>query len=134
VITRHLIAWCAIALAAVANGAARDLVYKPFLGELAAHQLSTLLLMAVIGAAAWFLQARWPLDSARDALLVGALWTLMTLAFECLLGRLAGHSWEEIASDYDVAAGRVWVAIPFTLLVSPVLARLVRMSRPRGAR
>jgi hypothetical protein len=134
VITRHLIAWCAIALAAVVNGAARDLVYKPMLGGLAAHQVSTLLLMAVIAASAWFLQARWPLDSARDSLLVGALWALMTLAFECLVGRLAGHSWEEIVADYDVAAGRVWVAIPFTLLVSPVIARLVHTSRPRGAR
>lgn len=132
-ITRHLIAWFAIALLAVFNGAARDLLYGPYTGELAAHQLSTVLLVLVIGTAAWFLQSRWPLGSSRDAILVGAAWTLATLAFECLIGRLAGRSWESIFADYDVAAGRIWVVIPLWLLVAPLVARRARAAPPRVA-
>jgi hypothetical protein len=133
VIRRHLIAWCAVALLAVANGAARDLVYAPFVGALTAHQISTILLVLVIGAAAWFFQSRWPLGSAREAMLVGAGWTIQTLAFECLIGRLSGKSWELIFADYDLGAGRIWVLIPVWLLAAPVIVYRMRTRMRPGA-
>lgn len=133
-IIRHLIAWCGIAILAVLNGGARDLLYAPFTGALLAHQISTLLLVAIIGAAAWSLQARWPLSTAREAAAVGVSWMLQTVAFECAIGRVfARKEWGAVFADYDLAAGRIWVLIPLWLLVVPELVRRARSGLLRTA-
>lgn len=129
-IIRHLLAWFGIAFLAVLNGAVRDLVYRPATGELAAHQISTGLLIVLIGAAAWLLQSRWPLGTAREAAAVGVSWMLLTIAFECILGRaVAGKPWDAVLADYNLAAGRVWILVPLWLLIAPAAARRFRAGR-----
>lgn len=113
-------AWFGIAVLAVANGAARDVLYQPFTGELAAHQISTVVLLCIIGGAAWFAQSRWPLASRGEAAAVGAAWAAQTITFECAVGRvLAGKPWDVVLHDDNVVAGRIWVLIPLWLLAAP---------------
>ena len=71
VVAKRVIIWCIIAFLAILNGAARDFFYAPFTGELAAHQISTVVLLALIGAAAWLAEARWPLRSPNEAVRMG---------------------------------------------------------------
>lgn len=42
-------AWLLMLLLAIANGAARDLCYGQYLGELTAHQLSTIIAAVLLG-------------------------------------------------------------------------------------
>jgi hypothetical protein len=92
----HLAAWLGM------------LVLAPALGDTVARQLSTLLLLTLFSGWFWFLHGRWPLSTARQAWLVGALWLLMTLAFETFMGRvLGGKPWSTVFQDYDVLAGRI---------------------------
>ncbi len=49
-ILRYAAAWLLLMIAAVANGAVRELVYRPAAGELAAHQISTLTAILLFGA------------------------------------------------------------------------------------
>ena len=61
-------AWLGLAGLATANGAVRQTLYAEPLGDLAAHQLSTAVLIGVSGGYVWLLQRRWSLPSTDTAL------------------------------------------------------------------
>jgi hypothetical protein len=131
-VRRWRVAWAGLAALGVANGALRIVVYEDMTGEQLGHQISSLSMMALIAGYAWLLQRRWPLGSARVALLVGAAWTAMTLAFEFGFGRyIAGTPWGELVADYDLLRGRLWVFVPLTMMYAP--AAVARFPRGRGA-
>ncbi len=120
VIRNCLLAWLVMLLVSIVNGAVRDLTYGRHMSELAAHQLSTLagvlLLGLVIG---WFVR-RHPPSCSRQALTIGLGWVVMTLAFEFLFFHyVGGHPWSALLANYNVLAGRVWVAVPLWVAVGP---------------
>ena len=116
----HLAAWLGMLVLAVFNGALREALLTPALGDTSARQLSTALLLALFAGWFWLLHRRWPLATARQAWLVGAVWLIMTLAFETFMGRvLGGKPWLEVFEDYDVLAGRVWILAPLWTLLGP---------------
>lgn len=56
----------------------------------------------------------------------------MTLAFEFGFGHyIAGTPWSELVADYDLLQGRLWVLVPFTMMLAP--AAVARLPRGRGA-
>ena len=129
--TRYLLAWFVLLLIAVLNGALRQTTFGRTLPELRAHQLSTLIGAVLIGAAIWFIVRAWPPASARDALAVGGLWLILTVAFECFMGIVLLHrSWPQVLADYDLAAGRVWLLFLIWLALAPSLFRWLQT---RGA-
>ena len=115
----------------ILNGALRELTYGRVVGELAAHQLSCLSGVLLFGLYAWWVPGRRPLARAGQALSVGLAWAGLTVGFEFLFGRfVAGHSWERLLADYDLAAGRLWSLV---LLVLAALPWLVSRLRGRHA-
>lgn len=129
---RAFLVWLLLAVAAIVMGAVRVGAIVPVTGESAGHLLGTLLfvlaMLAVIRAT-----IRWVVSSLdKGSLLrIGATWLVMTVAFEFLFGHYAvGHSWAHLLHDYNVASGRVWVLVPLTCLVAPlVLGRRLRNQR-----
>src|SRR3712207_1045725 len=94
---RWLAAWLGLAALGVANGIIREVVYADVVGDRAAHQLSTFTLIAMIAGFTWWLQRRWPLTSAADAVRIGALWVVMTVVFEFGFGHYVdGASWSAL--------------------------------------
>jgi len=119
---KYLLAWLPMVAIAVANGAFRDLWYGKRMSELSAHQLSTAFGFVLLGAYIWMVVRLWPPASVEHAWAVGALWLVLTLAFEFLFGRyVARHSWQRLYHDYNLLAGRVWVLIPLWVAVAPYL-------------
>jgi hypothetical protein len=117
---RYLLAWFPMILIAVANGALREAWLVPRLGEHAARQVSTLLLIAFFGLYIAIVTRTWPIASSIQAMGIGAVWLVLTLAFEFLLGRfVSGLSWQEMLAEYDLAAGRLWVLVPIWVAVAP---------------
>ena len=109
-------------LIAVANGALREAWLVPRLGEPAARQASTLLLVALLAVYIGSMTRRWPIGSAGEALSIGAMWLVLTLAFELALGRfVSGLSWTELLAEYDLAAGRLWALVPLWVAAAPYL-------------
>ena len=108
---RYLLAWFPMILIAVANGALREAALVAPLGDHAARQVSTLILIALFGVYIGYITRRWPIRSGGEALNVGALWLALTLVFEFALGRklngaqpdgpLAAKSPEEVRSAVD---------------------------------
>ena len=119
---KYILLWFPMLVLAVANGAARDVGYSRRLGDLRAHQLSTVTLIVLFGLYTWGVFRLWPPASTRQAAAVGAVWVALTLAFEFLFGHyVAGHPWNRLLQDYNLFAGRVWVFVPVWVAVAPVL-------------
>ena len=119
-IGRALAVWVVLLVLAIANAGLREGVWTPKFGAQVGHVLSTVILCAAIVVVAFF-ATRWLApSSAGEALLIGAVWTVLTLAFEFLGGHyIFGNPWEKILADYNVFRGRVWVLVPLTTLLSP---------------
>ena len=107
---------------AVANGAVRQLTFGKVMSEPHAHQLSTLIGSFCIGAFIWFVVRTWPPSSGRQALLVGLVWVLLTIAFETFMGLVLQHRpIQDVIHEYDLSAGRVWPLFLGWLGVAPWL-------------
>jgi hypothetical protein len=82
------------------NGALRQEVLSPRIGEALAHVWSTLMLSMAVIAVTYF-TIRWISPASEsDCWKIGALWVAMTLAFEFFAGHyLFGKPWQELLAD-----------------------------------
>ena len=125
---KYVLAWFPMVAIAIANGALRESWYGQHLSELTAHQISTLTAVVLFGAYIWFVVQFWSPTSKAQAIAVGLLWLVMTIAFEFLFGHfVAGHTWERLLHDYNLLAGRVWPLVLVWVAVAPYL--YFRMSK-----
>ena len=120
--SRYILAWFAMLAIAIANGALRQFTFAEAMPELRAHQLSTLIGSVLMGVFMRFVVRRWPPPSRRYALMIGAVWLLLTVAFEFFMGLvLAGRPLAVVLQDYNLLAGRVWVLFLLWILLAPWL-------------
>ena len=119
--------WALMLALSILNGALRDLGYDKFLPELRAHQVSTLISLVVLGAVMRAFTHYYPSASIKQALLLGALWAGLTLAFEFLFFHyVTKHSWAELLANYDVLHGRIWVLVLLWLFIAPYIFFITR--------
>lgn len=116
---KYFLAWFPMLILAIANGALRDLVYKKHVGELTAHQISTITLFVLFVVYITLVVKLFPPDSGKQALFLGIGWACMTLSFEFGFGKYRGNSWEKLFSDYNLLQGHIWLLIPLTLALYP---------------
>lgn len=117
-----LAVWVVMAVIAIVNGGFREVVLIPRLGEYAGHVASTASLVLLIAAIAFFYFRTTTHDYSRGELVVVAIaWTILTVGFEFLIGDIEGTPVAETLAQYNVVAGQVWIAVPLTLLLSPLL-------------
>ncbi len=122
-----LIAWFAMLIVSIANGALRDLTYGKYIAVLHAQQLSTLISMVLLGVLIFAFVHRWPPASARQAWFIGLFWMLLTVAFEFIFFHfVAGHPWVELLANYDLLHGRVWVLLLAWIAIAPYLFHRIR--------
>lgn len=118
----YLLFWPAMMLLAVGNGVLREATYGPFMSELYAHQLSTVLAMLLLGAAVFMLSKYVLPASNAQAIIIGLIWLGFTLCFEFLFGRyVAGHSWTRLLQDYDLFSGRLWIILLAWVTILPLM-------------
>ena len=108
-------------LIAVANGAARDLGYKKWTGDLPAHQISTFSLIILFAVYIRFIILKYPPASSRQAIYVGLLWLCLTLSFEFGFGLLRGNAWSTLLADYNILKGHIWILIPVWIAIAPYI-------------
>lgn len=97
---RALGVWFLLLLAAIANGAVRQSLMVPSMGEHAGHVVSTVMLSFVIFAVGWLMSGFLDLVSLREAWTVGGLWLGLTLGFEVL----GGHFLFPLPKNHATAA------------------------------
>jgi hypothetical protein len=122
-LTRAVAVWFGIMVLAILNGAARDMLLVPRLGDLVSRAVSCIMLAGFILLVAW-LSIQW-IDppSIGDAWTIGVTWLAMTLAFEFLAGHyLFRTPWPTLLADYNLLAGRLWMVVLTATLIAPALA------------
>ena len=126
-ILRALVVWLSLMVVAFANGALRELLLSPRLGGKIGHVFSTIILCGAIVLITWISMPWVGARTAAESWKVGGLWLGLTLSFEFLAGHfLFGNSWTALLADYNLAKGRIWVAVPIITLLAPRWAAMVR--------
>jgi hypothetical protein len=124
---RALVVWFLLLAGAVLNGAVREAVIIPRTGDYRGHVISTLMLSLVIILIACATLGWIGPAGAGDAVVVGLLWVVLTVAFEFLAGHyLFGSPWERLLADYNVARGRIWPLVLIVTFFAPRIAVALR--------
>ncbi len=125
---RAVVAWISFMALETVHGTLRVLFLEPAMGPGPARRLSfftgSALMFLVI-----YLLIRWIGAQSRRALLqIGALWVVLTFAFEMMIGRLLGRTWHEALAEYNpFRGGLMFFGMVFLFMVPLIAARL----RPR---
>ncbi len=129
-VLRAALAWLTLLVLAILNGALRQGILIPRLGERLGQALSPILLSILVLVVAWLLTPWIRPLTRRDAWVVGGLWLGLTVGFEFLAGHyLFGDAWRDLVAAYNVVQGRVWVLVPVTTLLAPAIMQAVRMPK-----
>lgn len=124
---RALGVWIAMLIIASVNGALRQAVLIPSVGDVAGRAISTLMLAALIGLLTWATIGWIGPQSSADAWLIGAMWVMLTLAFEFLAGHyLFGTPWPALLEDYNVVRGRIWILVLIVTAIAPRVCAALR--------
>jgi branched-subunit amino acid transport protein AzlD len=114
--------WVVMAIVAILNGVFREIVLIPRVGDYIGHVLSTGLLLTAILVLSFAYFHRTPIEYTRPELFaIGILWALLTVGFEFLVGYVEGTPVSVTLAQYNLFAGQVWIVVPLTLLLSPLL-------------
>ena len=122
---RAILAWLLFIPIVFMNAAVRELVYKPFTGELLAHQVSTITGSVAFFLLAFFLLRHYMYNTPNDKLLfIGLMWVVLTIVFEFSLGIfVTGASWNEMLNDYNIGQGRIWIFFLVIILITPFVIK-----------
>lgn len=121
-ILRYVLAWIPMIFIGIVNGTLRETTYGKSLNELQAHQVSTIVGIGLFSSYIWGLTHLWRLESTTQAIVIGAIWFGLTIAFEFIFGHyVAGHSWNRLFQDYNLFAGRVWLLVLLWIAIAPWL-------------
>ncbi|MBU7033408.1 MAG: hypothetical protein HXS53_12825 [Theionarchaea archaeon] len=115
--------WIVMVFLAIINGTLRNNVYGPKMTELLAHQLSTVIYIAIFILMLFLFFSRTSTPySQKDLVMIGILWLFLTIMFEFGFGHyIMGHPWSRLLNDYDLFQGRLWMLVLITELTGPYL-------------
>jgi len=122
---RAILAWLLFIPIIFMNAAFRELVYKPFTGELLAHQVSTITGSVAFFLLAYFLLRHYMYNTPNNKLLlIGLMWVALTIVFEFGLGIfVTGASWNKMLNDYNIGQGRIWIFFLVIILITPFIIK-----------
>ncbi len=119
--------WVGLVILAILNGALREKIYGRFLSELSAHQLSTFIGLSLFAAYVWLLTGVCRIASSGQALVIGAMWLVITIVFEFVFGHyVMSHPWSKLWRDYNLLQGRLWVLVLIWTAVAPYVFYRIR--------
>jgi hypothetical protein len=119
---RSLLVWLVIIAAETIHGIVRVVLLVPQVGDLRARQIGVPIGSVIIFVIAW-LTIRWiGARGQRELLTTGAIWVVLTINFEVVLGGALGYSWDRVFSDYDIRAGGFMIAGLLFMFFAPYLA------------
>jgi len=126
-ILKAALAWAPMVIIGILNGVIREVGYGKLTSELRAHQISSVTGIALFMFYTWALSFRWPLDSSRQAVLVGVIRLGLTVVFEFVFGRfVAKHPWSRLLHDYNIFQGRLWSLDLLAVTMAPYVVYRIR--------
>jgi hypothetical protein len=124
---KYFLYWLPLPVIAIINGIIRQLIYHQFMGNLSAHQLSTLSGLILFSIYIWLLSTKWSINSGRQAFAMGITWLVITMFFEFIFGHyIMNNPWKVLIHDYNLLEGRLWSLILVWTVFAPYLAFRLR--------
>jgi hypothetical protein len=116
--------WFLFMIFAIINAVVRNGFYKPIIGDLRAHQLSTIIFIAIIIIVTYLIFRFSKIElTTQQTFIIGTIWLLATIFFEFLAGHYAfGNSWDKLLADYNILKGRIWSLVLIAIFLSPYLS------------
>lgn len=119
---KYILAWVPMVAIAIGNAALREIVYGQWIGELRAHQVSTLTGLLLFGIYIWVVIRIWKPESSGQAVTIGLIWLGLTVGFEFSFGHyVVGQPWSRLIHDYNIFAGRIWIVLLLWIASAPYL-------------
>lgn len=124
--SRAVTVWLMIVVAESIHGALRQLFIAPIMGDLPARQVGVPVGSAIIFVIAWFCIRRIGAKSLSEQIRVGAVWVVLIVIFEFVLGTALGYTQERMLEDYIVSKGGFMGFGLLFMLFAPALAAKAR--------
>ena len=119
-ILKYTIAWIGLVIVAIINGTIREKGYRKYVGELKAHQISTMTGIILFGVCIYLFSLIWKIQSAGQAITIGLIWLALTVVFEFVFGHFVmKHPWSKLLHDYNILKGRLWLLILIWTTIAP---------------
>jgi hypothetical protein len=126
----YCLAWFGLMIIAILNGVVRVIGLQKFLPELRAHQVSCFTGILFFGIAVYLLNNFWPVESGKQAILIGFTWLVVTILFEFGFGHyIMNNSWEKLFNDYRIDQGRLWILVLLWTAVVPYVVYSIRQTQ-----
>lgn len=126
IVITSIATWFLFVPIAIANGILREKTYKLYVGDLLAHQISTIIAsLAFIALSYIMLRDKVSGMGMSQLLAIGLVWVVMTVLFEFGFGHYVGKAtWEKLFADYNIFKGRVWGLFLLVVLLSPLIVKM----------
>lgn len=120
--------WIVFMIIAIINVAIRNKVYKPVVGDLIAHQVSTIIFVPLIFVVTnLILQVSGRQLTDLSALVMGSIWLISTILFEFVAGHYVfKNPWKKLLADYNIFKGRIWSLVLLATFLAPYIANQLR--------
>ncbi len=123
ILINALIPWCILVVLAIINGAFRQKVILPKVGEQKAHVISTITFILMQFLVICFYIKLNSITDISILLIIGLYWIVLTVLFEFVFGHyVMKHPWKKLLADYNVFKGRLWLFVLINNLAAPLIA------------
>lgn len=114
--------WIGLVIVAILNAMFRETILVPRLDDYPSHVASTGTLVSALAVIACLYFDRYTDHSVRELVVIGLLWATMTVLFEFGFGHyVMDNPWSVLMADYNLLRGRVWLFVPLSMLLFPLL-------------
>jgi hypothetical protein len=105
---------------AILNGAVREKLLTPMLGQQLALPLSGILLSGVLLIVAYILLRILKASSRQQCWLIGSSWLILTVVFEFGVDHfIMRKPWQDLFEAYTMHQGNLWLLVLTTIFVLP---------------
>lgn len=119
--------WVLLVFLAIINGAMRENLFVPLLGQSRALPLSGISLSMLVFLLTALLVPFLGALISSHYWVIGGMWVVMTVLFEFSFGHyIMGKSWRVLLEAYNLLEGNLWIVVLITTAVSPYLAAKLR--------
>jgi len=131
---KYFLSWLSLLVIAFLNGTLRQVVFQKSLGDLHAHQLSTVIGITLFGFYIYWIIRRWQPKSLKETFQIGFFWMLLTVIFETGMAKLfQNRDWSSVFRDYNILEGRVWIFVLLWLVIAPSIFYKIQNNKRTAA-
>ena len=125
-IKKSILIWSLMIPLAILNGALREGLIEPIIGEKYANPISCLILCILIFIVSFIFIPKLGNGMKVVYIKIGILWVLLTIIFETILGLFMGNTIKEIIMAYNILTGNFWLIVVIFIGFIPLLIAKIK--------